>query len=672
MKKIPDENIIAILENARADAVEFQRTRSKNRLQWKGYYETEGYGNEVDGWSKTVSADVHDAVEGLRPNLVERFTGEFFKFKCEDQKKADFNYKLISRQMFVHNEFEDVLDNDFVYDVLNTEFGILKVYYAEEWREREHKLPRISLEQAEQMQADDKIEFKSATPVEEFFGDYWSGYENVVFTVKERHFRGTRIECVPGSEFYISSDAKNIRTARLVEHRVPKTLDYIAKMENQGVFRKGSTAAVADKLDYDEDESGEVSAEEQDRVLDGSGEYDAMMGIDTNEPLTRPNAPVKIIESYFRLDMTGHGILEPVVITTCNDVVLAIQENMYQRPPFFICAGFPRAHRIDGRGMGEILENEQKDKTNLRRSMIDGYAQSSIKTPITEDSILATALKKRTVRTVVQAAPNRIDWIEHPEPGQGIFKALEYTSNAVEEKTPYSRMAQGSTDAGNALNKTASGMNMVLTSAARKERLVARRIARCLKKVIKFLVWINEHVGPPHDVMRVVGKDFDEDEVKNYLLKENEYDLETAVGLGPQDKVEAAQLLDNYVQFGVEAGLQLGITKKSHLAKAIKRKHQLLDVPIESMMVEVEDIEKLEQGEDPKIQIHQLNEKMQQLVEQFQGLSQEVQKKDAENQKLRNDITVNQTKHQLEVNTIKELHRLEMSNERAASRNQSE
>ena len=677
MKRIPDEDILAILETARQDAVEFQRVRSDNRLKWLKYYRQEPYGNEVDGWCRSISSDVWDAVEGLKPNLVERFTGDFFKLKCKYQEKADANTKLIKYQLYKHNKFEQTLDQNFIYQVLNTDFGVLKAYYTEEWRERKQKIPRIPLAAMEQMQQDDKIEVKAAIPVEEFnvTGEYWSGYEDVTILVKERVFKGFKVESVPGSEFYISSDAKDVETARLVEHWVPKTLDYIAKMEKAGVFRKGSTVEVAEKLDYDEDESGSVEAEEQDRILDGSGEYESLMGIDTNDPLVRPNAPVRIIESYFRLDMTGQGVLEPVVITTCNNVVLAIQENMYQRPPFFICAGFPQAHRIDGTALGAILEHEQKDKTNLKRAMIDGYAQASMKTPVTSDPQLVNVLKKRTVRTVVQGDFNRLDWIEHPSPDQGIFKALEFSANSVEEKTPYSRMAQGSTDAGNALNKTASGMNMVLTSAARKERLLARRIARCLEEVIRFCLWINENIGPPHDIAQILDlpEGADEEQIKQALLKESEYEIEVVVGLGPQDKIEAAQLLDQYVQYAVQAGIQLGTTKPSHIAKAIKRKHQLLDVPIESMMVEVEEIEKQEQtGENQlKQQFAQMQEQMQQVSQQIQGLTQEIQKRDTEIQQLKNNNEVEKTKHNLEVNTLQKLHRLELQSERSASRDRS-
>jgi len=85
---LQDSEIISILENARRDSVDFQIIRSENRLKWLKAYRQDPYGNEVDGWSKTISSAIWDAVEGLKPNLVERFTGDWFKIKAEDQDSA--------------------------------------------------------------------------------------------------------------------------------------------------------------------------------------------------------------------------------------------------------------------------------------------------------------------------------------------------------------------------------------------------------------------------------------------------------------------------------------------------------------------------------------------------------------------------------------------------------
>jgi len=670
---LKDDEVIAILETARQDSVDFQEERSGNRLKWLQAYRQDPYGNEQDGWSKTISSSIWDAIEGLKPNLVERFTGEWFKLKADDQDRAELNQKLIKYQLYQHNKFERIMDQDFIYQVLNTEFGILKAYYTEEWREKKQKIPRLSVLEMQELQQNDNVEIKSATPVEEFnlTNDYWSGYEKITIIVKERHFKGFRIECVPGSEFYISSDAKDVESATFVEHRVPKTLDYLAKMEKRGVYRKGSTDLVAQKLEIDTEVSAEVSAEENDRKIDET--VDSLMGVDTTRPETRPNAQVTIYESYYRLDVTGDGFLEPVVITTCSGVVLAVQENIYVKPPFFICAGFPQAHRIDGTALGAILENEQKDATNLRRLMIDGIAESTYATPITDDPLMVNALKKRTHKSVIKGTDSKIGWIQKPSPNPLVFKALEHGQNAMEEKTPYSRMAQGSTDAGNALNKTAAGMNMVLTSAARKERLLARRISRCLEDVIRFCLWINEKIGPPLDFDKIIGV---EKQLKaEDLLKETEYEIEVVVGLGPQDKIEAAQVLDQYIKFGVEVGIQLGICTPAQIAMAIKRKHKLLDIPIESMMNDPEEVEKEDKMKHDQ-QMAQMQQQIQQGSQQNQELQKAIQQKDGENQKLKIDKELDKTKadlkydglktkNELKVNNLNEIHRLELENERS-------
>ena len=645
---IPDDDILAQLENLQRDAEEFQRVRSANRVKWLNAYEQKPYGNEEEGWSQVVSSAIWDAVNGLTPNLLERFTGDWFKLKGKNQEKAALNQQLVKYQLYQQNRFERILDHDYLYDVLNTEMAVLKAYYTEEFREGKQTIPRMSTEEIQALQNNENVKIISATPVEEFNVNrpYWSGYENIKIIVKEDHFKGFKVESVPGSEFYISSDAKDVETARLVEHRVTKSLDYVKKMERRGVYRKGVCELI--ELGIEE----EITAEEDDNRR--TTHDDNLFGVDTSSPFVKPNAPVEITESYLRLDLEGSGVLEPVVVTSSGSVILSIQQNFYIRPPFFITVGFPRPHRIDGTALGEILEHEQKEQTTLRRLMIDGVAQEMHKNPVTDDPQALLALKNRTPKDALNISPNKVGYLESPTVGMGIFKAMEHGQNAIEEKTPYSRMAQGSTDAGNALNKTASGMNMVLTSAARKERQLARRIARTFEDVIRFCLWINEKIGPPINYDQIIG--MDKQLTPQDLFKDGEFEIEVVVGLGPQDKIEAAQILDQYIQFGVQAGMQLGTTTPEHIVKAIKKKHALLDVPIEGMIAEEGQIQQ------STVQIQQQMKQMQEGIQQLQA---ELQKT---NKALTDEKTkgqLQQIEHQAEVKILQTQHKLERENDRA-------
>ena len=59
-----------------------------------------------------------------------------------------------------------------------------------------------------------------------------------------------------------------------------------------------------------------------------------------------------------------------------------LEENPYKRPPFRLGVPYPEAHKIPGIPLAEVLKEDQKAMTNLKRLAQDGAAQSVYTNPV--------------------------------------------------------------------------------------------------------------------------------------------------------------------------------------------------------------------------------------------------------------------------------------------------
>jgi hypothetical protein len=604
--KLSDTDIVTALRPLKDNAVQWQQERSSNRTEWSKRYNQAAYGNERDGFSTSVSSAIWDAIEGIRPSLVEIFTDEWFKLVSENDEQADKNSKLLRYQLYQKNRFGAKLDT-WIYDCLNTEFGILKVYHKNESDYEKITVPEMPAEAVDALSQDPEIQITEATKVENYGGPegYSESYEDVTIIRKVPVFHGPCVEPVPGDEFYLSSGAKDIDSAKLVSHKTRRTLSYIKRREKAGMYRKGVTAEIEDNLkradDYDDETSQEL--EERHGSLGGSVQFE-VGEVDSDTKEIKPNIEVEVWEHYLKLDIDGDGILEPIIVTECEDIVLNKAPNPYKRPPFRLGRAFPEAHKATGKPMALVLEHEQKVNTNLLRFIQDAAAQSVYKNPITNDPILVEALNRRRPYQVIQANPTgSIGWLETPEVNQFIFKAYEVGQSTIENKTPYSRMSQGSQS--DSLNKTARGLSLVVGMAQKKERLIARRLARCLREVLRDFLWINEK-WPPEDLDKIIGVDITAED----LLGGHEYTIEIEVGVGPQEKQETALQLDQFIAWGSQVGLQIGAVTPSDLIRAQKRKYKLLGINISEF---VQDPDEMEQN------LFAENQQMKQTMQQMAG-----------------------------------------------------
>ena len=626
--KLSEDEIIRVLDPMMSSAEQWMQEKSDERIKCYRYYHQEVYGNERDGWSKTVASTVFDVIEWLKPGLNEIFASpDFFALKAapsggapgEGIKKAEKVKQYIRYLLFRKQDGEEVID-DYVSDSLLYHNGVIKIYYHEEYDTRIIKKSRMTMDEFNLLAQDKNVTITRYDEVQEYDranNYYWEGVENVTAVIKELVFAGPKIEVVPPWEFYTLPGTKAIdRNTKYVEHRVKKKLSEIKEGEKIGKYKAGSYDRVKDKLGTRVDYNVETNEEKQ-LMYSVEGltydESDDTQWTPAHEKLVTAANEVYVKEIYCHLDTDNDGILEPVIISVCEKMVLQIQNNPYKRPPFRVSAVYRQPHRLEGKPLPLVLEDDQKELTNLTRLMTDASAESAYGTLITDDIMLAKDWSDRQVGDVLVGQYDRFKEIRPKPPGRTLLDAIEKREAKVEQKSGVSRYNQG-IDA-NSLNKTATGINLIQTAGQQRQKFIAKRLGRTLKKVLRDVIFIIQKWPPPNEV-EIVGTDI----AVTPEEMAGQYDVEIDVGVGPQDRIDQSHQLEGLIQFGISAGVPMGMMGPEHLIRAQKRKGKLIGVPFTDLLVDEAQMDFVQQLQQ---QNQQLQQQLEQVMAQFQQLQQQ-------------------------------------------------
>lgn len=583
--KLTDDEIKSILQ---ADIPKCQSRQDELAKQREDYYKifrSEPYGNERAGWSQSVAPVVWNTHQSVLSSISPIFSDEFFSIKTGDEAVSDRFSKLLRYQMFRLQDGEAKLDAN-LHNACLYHYSVLKVYKRDDSDLEYQTHKKLSAEEMLSVTQDPQntvtryTEAKEDDVLDPMTGVLTPGqttYENVKVARKVSKFSGPYFEVIPPWEFFYSPDCKigdwGSIDGRLVYHEVDRDLDYIRKKELAGVYRKGTYEACKELGS----QSGVVTATDEREVkfqADELSEIDNQP--DQNNPLARQ---LKVKECYVRMDVDKDGLLEPCIVTLIeNQVVAQVEENPYKRPCFRVGRYHPEPHKIEGIALPSILENDQKIDTNLLRFMQDSAAQSIYRNPVTSDPRMQQVLQTRKPFDAILGDPNKVGEIKTSDPSQFILKAMEYNKGEREEKTGVTRYNQGM-DA-ESLNKTATGISLISNSSNKRMRRTASLLCKGqIKGVILDFIFINKKFPSPPVDMSEYGITVDPTEFAN-----SKFDLIIDIGVSPEEKNAVANQLDLLVQFGTQAGLNLGIMTPQQLAKTIKKKYTILGINVDELV----------------------------------------------------------------------------------------
>lgn len=494
-----DKSLVTALQRDISDAENYQDTviLPTVRERYEIYYaDKDYYARKLPRLSKVsslVSTDVTDTIEWALPSLIKVFTGgdEVVTVQGsseEDDRNAEIMQQLLVYQLQRQNRFFPILYN-WMKDALITGMGIIKCYWD---RKEDHQL----LEQSMNMRAFQELN-QQDVEIQSVEGPDMFGIVRVQYLSPYYVKNAPVIENILVSELLYSSDAKSLDEANFVAHKKKVTMSYLREREQQGIYANVDQIAPKPK-------TGIMDDDQVEQVIG-----DNYQG--TSQEADDARAEVTLYECYTKLDWNNDGVLEDMIITIVDDVILRVEPNYMGRHPFFAISPTKDPHRIwVKRSYAELIGELQDLKVALTRQIVQNIALTNDpKMILAEDAInIDDYVKGRAV--IRKKANHPMQDVAMPMPVNQLspytYQFLEYIEGQKENRTGITRYNQG-LDA-NTLNKTATGISQIMGASTQRLELIARMFAETgVYELFRFMIGLNQKFIDQNTVIRLTNKE---------------------------------------------------------------------------------------------------------------------------------------------------------------------
>ena len=441
--------------------------------------------------SNLVSTDVADTIEWALPSLMKIFMGsdevvQIEGAEGEDEQAAEVMKKLVNYQLQRKNSAFHVFYNWFK-DALITGVGILKCYWERKTTQSQ-QTQIVNQAVLQQMQAQG-YNIVSVVPINEI------GDVQVTFIQEYYNKNQPKIENIVPSEFRFSPGYKSLEECPFVAHKKRVTISYLRQKEKEGIFAN---------ID-------QVVEKSKPSIIDDPIDQDLLDNYYVNTNKAEESArEVDLWECYIRLDINEDGIAEELQVFLVGDVFIRIEQNLFERAPFFLLSPMKDPHRIWPKKSYSKLIGELQDlKIALIRQVMINIARSNDPTMImSEDAI--NIQDYIDGRLVIRKKPgfSMSDTMQPVPPLQlhpWTFQFLEYVETQKENRTGITRYNQG-LDA-RSLNKTATGIAQIMSASNQRLELIARIFAETgIKELFRFLIALNQKFVDQATVIRLTNE----------------------------------------------------------------------------------------------------------------------------------------------------------------------
>nr|BAR27954.1 portal protein [uncultured Mediterranean phage uvMED] len=532
---------------------------SAQRKKSLEYYMGEPLGTEIDGRSQVVSTDVADTIETILPNLLKIFTASDQTVKCEPQKSEDV---ALAEQATNYINYIFNKDNDgfsilytWFKDALIEKNGIVKVYWDESEKVEQETYENLNDQEYQILIDNDDVEvveeesfvdekakeqLEQIKALAEAQGQVMEDIPTPKLyncIIKRTTSSGkVKIENIPPEEFLIQKSAKSIEDADFVAHRVLKTRSDLIQM--------GFDRDIVDDLPT------QNTVTMNDERLARFADIDESPLHDAPDESTQD---IEIYECYVKIDMDGDGIAELRKVIVAGGNANTILENMpCDFIPFCSLTPVPMPHRFYGRSVSELVEDVQLVKSTVMRQLLDNmYLTNNNRVAIMDGMVnlddLLTSRPGGVVRT--KQPPSQVMLpMQNQTISQQAFPLLEYLDTVRETRTGVTRYSQG-LDA-DSLNKTATGVNTLMSQSQMRMELIARVFAETGVKDLFRRIF--ELTVKYQNKERIV-------ELNNKFVPvsptewKNRYNISINVGLGAGSKDQQIVMLNNILQKQLQA-----------------------------------------------------------------------------------------------------------------------
>lgn len=532
--KLEDKDILEIINTDKEQALSYYNQHLKPRF--KKYYEL--YNGEQINTKKYrmpessfISRDVLVTIRSLMPDINKLLFSsnpvEVTARSGEDEEKAAKMQALLNYQITAQNPYHTIFTR-LITNALITGCAALKVLWIKEYGEKEVE-EVISYEQMQSLiNQGFKVTYESV---------YENGIEKYKVKYKAAYISKNQpvFEVLPYNEFLFDAKALSLQEADYVIHRKLVNYDYLKRRQQEGVYKN------VEKI------KDSIFSYEDDDVLSKRA-YESISDKNKARRLYMIN------EYWGKIDIDNDGLLEDVVITTCGNVILSIEENTFGMYPFFVFTPFLSMDSIAGRGLAELSENTQIVKTALIREILENTRRNNNRKIFYKvDDLLNPSQMVTNEQYVAVRDSADINNIFAPEPFEVIsensFTLVEYFDKENQKVTGVSDMKQGLKQS--VESQTATEAVIKYESANSQVQAIVLNFAESLKETYRFIVYQNQRFIDNVQVVRLLN---DVIEINPQDIKDIDFDLSISQSLSSGTEDTRRRSLNNALAMMIEIG----------------------------------------------------------------------------------------------------------------------
>ena len=561
-KPLTETEVAAILQSEIHSSLGYIGSDITNQRQKSlEYYFGEPFGNEQEGRSQVVSTDVSDVIESILPTLLRTFAASDDVVRCDPVSAED---EEVAKQATDYLNYVFNKDNDgFVAlytlfkDALIQKNGIAKVYWDTSEKREQETYEKLSDDEYTMMLDEEDIEVKEhseyadqkaidakQTMMEQTndpmmmqqLEDAPTPMLHDVVLIRKETYGKVKIETIPPEEFLIERRAKNLQEANFLAHRTTQT--------RSDLIEAGFDADTVNALPTDT--ADKYNEEKVSRYRNLDYDFSSNSGEASTDEIT-------VYECYAKIDAEGDGIAKLRKITLAGTgAYQVLDDELCDSIPFVSITPIMVPHRFFGRSVSEMTEDLQLIKSTVMRQLLDNmYLTNNNRVAVMDGQVnlddLLTNRPGGVVRT--KGAPGQVMMpMQTQTINQQAFPLLEYLDTVREQRTGITRYSQGM-DA-DSLNKTATGVNVILTQAQMRVELIARIFAETGVKDMFHKIF--ELVVKHQDKERII-------KIRNTFVPfrpmewRNRCNVSINVGLGTGSRDQQLSILNNILKSQLKA-----------------------------------------------------------------------------------------------------------------------
>lgn len=473
-KKMSLEDIQAALAPELTDAVDFiDEDIAPQRERATRYYQGQPFGDEVQGRSQAVSRDVHDAVNGILPSLVDVFLGNSDIVSYLPRQVSDIPFAEQASDYIPYCMRNDNAAFTELYNAMKDAL-VRKAGFLKWWWDEKTCLQRVRYTGQTQAQIDmlvqgtEGVEVAEISPAEapyEAVNPETGEPEQAFDVVLETRYKEGRMRfaAVPPEEVLIGRKARNtLASSRLVGHRCYVPVSDLVEM-GYDFEEMLQYAGTGDTFDFNEEREARVPG------------VDVEKADDTPDPSMRQ---VLYIESYIRMDIDGDGIAELCRICTVGNAYHVIKHEPVQEIQMACLSPDPEPHTFFGSCTADVTMDIQRQKSQLLRGMFDSLAQSiNPRMGVVEGQVRIEDVLNNEIGALIRMrAPGMVQAIDTPFVGAQVLPVMEMLDGVKEARTGQTRASAG-LDPDALQSTTKAAVSATVQAAQQRIKLIARIFA---------------------------------------------------------------------------------------------------------------------------------------------------------------------------------------------------